>query len=90
MPRTKKNEPQAAFPSHETRVVKPENPEISFNLPPDENGETIPDQQEHFALPTRFGALPVDEAVARAIVAEARDAFARHVALFEELHRPPG
>ena len=35
-------------------------------------------------------ALPVDEAVARAIVAEARDAFARHVALFEELHRPPG
>ena len=35
-------------------------------------------------------ALPVDEVIAQAIVAEARDAFARHVALFEELHRPPG
>ena len=35
-------------------------------------------------------ALPVDDALAQAIVAEARAAFARHVELFEELHRPPG
>ena len=35
-------------------------------------------------------ALPVDAAIEQAIVTEARDAFARHVALFEELHRPPG
>jgi heme oxygenase len=35
-------------------------------------------------------ALPLDDALAQEIVAEARDAFARHVVLFEELHRPPG
>ena len=34
-------------------------------------------------------ALPLDDALALEIVAEARDAFARHVVLFEELHRPP-
>jgi len=34
-------------------------------------------------------ALPLDHALALEIVAEARDAFARHVVLFEELHRPP-
>jgi heme oxygenase len=34
-------------------------------------------------------ALPVDDALAQEIVVEARDAFARHVELFEELHRPP-
>ena len=34
-------------------------------------------------------ALPVDEEGAVAIVAEANDAFARHVRLFEELHRLP-
>ena len=35
-------------------------------------------------------ALPLDDALAQEIVAEACDAFARHVVLFEELHRPPG
>ena len=35
-------------------------------------------------------AMPLDDALAQEIVAEAREAFARHVVLFEELHRPPG
>jgi heme oxygenase len=34
--------------------------------------------------------MPVDDALAQEIVGEARDAFSRHVVLFEELHRPPG
>jgi heme oxygenase len=42
------------------------------------------------AFRTALDALPVGDAMALEIVAEARDAFARHVALFEELHRPPG
>ena len=37
-----------------------ENLEISFIAPPDE--ASIPEQKEHFQLPTRFGAVPVDEA----------------------------
>jgi len=41
---------------------KPENLEISFIQPPDEVIESIPEQKEHFQLPTRFGAVPVDEA----------------------------
>jgi hypothetical protein len=44
------------------KVVRPENPEISFIQPPDEVSESIPEQKEHFQLPTRFGAVPVDEA----------------------------
>jgi len=40
----------------------PENLEISFIQPPDETAESIPEQREHFQLPTRFGAVPVDEA----------------------------
>lgn len=47
---------------HETKFVKPENPEIAFIQPPDEIIESIPEQKEHFQLPTRFGAVPVDEA----------------------------
>jgi heme oxygenase len=42
------------------------------------------------AFRAALDALPVDDALAQEIVAEACDAFARHVALFEELHRPPG
>jgi DNA modification methylase len=41
---------------------KPDNLEISFIQPPDEMSESIPEQKEHFQLPTRFGAVPVDEA----------------------------
>lgn len=37
-------------------------PEIAFIEPPDEPGESIPEQREHFQLPTRFGAVPVDDA----------------------------
>ena len=48
--------------SQKQKVEKSDNLEISFIQPPDENGESIPDQKEHFSLPTRFGALPVDEA----------------------------
>jgi len=44
------------------KVEKPESMEISFIQPPDEMDETIPEQKEHFQLPTRFGAVPVDEA----------------------------
>ena len=35
-------------------------------------------------------ALPVDETLTQEIVSEARDAFSRHVVLFEELHHPRG
>lgn len=44
------------------KTEKPENLEISFIQPPDEIVESIPEQKEHFQLPTRFGAVPVDEA----------------------------
>ncbi len=37
-------------------------PEISFIAPPEAVEESIPEQGEHFRLPTRFGAVPVDEA----------------------------
>jgi hypothetical protein len=37
-------------------------PEIAFIEPPDANEIEIPEQKEHFQLPTRFGAVPVDEA----------------------------
>jgi hypothetical protein len=36
--------------------------EISFIEPPAPDEATIPEQKEHFALPVRFGAVPVDEA----------------------------
>lgn len=44
------------------KTEKPDNLEISFTQPPDEIIDSIPDQKEHFQLPTRFGAVPVDEA----------------------------
>jgi hypothetical protein len=37
-------------------------PEISFIEPPAPDAENIPEQKEHFQLPARFGAVPVDEA----------------------------
>jgi hypothetical protein len=46
----------------EAKVVKPDSLEIAFIQPPDENADSIPDQKEHFQLPTRFGAIPIDEA----------------------------
>lgn len=49
MKRNKKNEPLDA-------------PEISFIEPPDTEEESIPEQRDHFQLPTRFGAVPVDDA----------------------------
>lgn len=36
--------------------------EIAFIEPPAPDEGTIPEQKEHFQLPTRFGAVPVDEA----------------------------
>ncbi|MDO8720693.1 MAG: DNA methyltransferase [Syntrophales bacterium] len=36
--------------------------EISFIEPPEADAGGIPEQKEHFQLPTRFGAVPVDEA----------------------------
>jgi len=36
--------------------------EISFIEPPALDEGSIPEQKEHFALPVRFGAVPVDEA----------------------------
>lgn len=41
---------------------RPDNLEISFIQPPDEIIDSIPEQKKHFQLPTRFGAVPVDEA----------------------------
>lgn len=35
---------------------------ISFIEPPVPSDDSIPEQKEHFQLPTRFGAVPVDEA----------------------------
>ena len=37
-------------------------PEISFIEPPASEEENIPEQREHFQLPARFGAVPVDDA----------------------------
>lgn len=37
-------------------------PEISFIEPPAPDEAEIPEQKEHFQLPVRFGAVPVDEA----------------------------
>jgi len=37
-------------------------PEIAFIEPPETTEESIPEQKEHFQLPTRFGAVPVDDA----------------------------
>ena len=36
--------------------------EISFIEPPAPDEVEIPEQKEHYQLPTRFGAVPVDEA----------------------------
>ena len=36
--------------------------EIAFIEPPAPDEGSIPEQKEHFQLPTRFGAVPVDEA----------------------------
>lgn len=37
-------------------------PEIAFIEPPEPEEYNIPEQKEHFQMPTRFGAVPVDEA----------------------------
>jgi heme oxygenase len=42
------------------------------------------------AFRAALDTLTVDDTLAQEIVAEAREAFARHVVLFEELHRPAG
>ena len=44
------------------RVELPVPAEISFIELPAPDEVTIPEQKEHFALPVRFGAVPVDEA----------------------------
>jgi len=48
MPRNKKSVPEAT--------------EIAFIEPPAPDENSIPEQKVHFALPVRFGAVPVDEA----------------------------
>jgi hypothetical protein len=49
-----KSPPDGKFPKIET--------EIAFIEPPAPDDVTIPEQKEHFKLPARFGAIPVDEA----------------------------
>lgn len=44
------------------KVKATEEMEISFIEPPEAGEGDIPEQKEHFQLPTRFGAVPVDEA----------------------------
>ncbi|PIP06234.1 MAG: hypothetical protein COX51_09280 [Syntrophobacteraceae bacterium CG23_combo_of_CG06-09_8_20_14_all_50_8] len=44
------------------KVKNTEDMEISFIAPPEADAGGIPEQKEHFQLPTRFGAVPVDEA----------------------------
>ena len=41
---------------------KPKDTEISFTETPAPDEVEIPEQREHFQIPTRFGAVPVDEA----------------------------
>ena len=41
--------------------VPPQDSEISFIEPPSIDEATIPEQKEYFALPARFGAIPLDE-----------------------------
>ena len=55
MPRQKKPTTAAK------RLPKPQM-EISFIEPPAPDEVEIPEQKEHFQLPARFGAIPVDEA----------------------------
>ncbi|MBI4634316.1 MAG: hypothetical protein HY742_10545 [Deltaproteobacteria bacterium] len=44
------------------KTTSEEELEISFIEPPAPGEDSIPEQKEHFQLPTRFGAVPVDEA----------------------------
>jgi len=44
------------------KVKETEEAEISFIAPLEEGEGGIPEQKEHFQLPARFGAVPVDEA----------------------------
>jgi len=44
------------------KVKEMEEAEISFIAPLEEGEGGIPEQKEHFQLPARFGAVPVDEA----------------------------
>ncbi len=54
MKSAKKAETAEIFPKIEA--------EIAFIEPPAPDEGTIPEQKEHFQLPTRFGAVPIDEA----------------------------
>lgn len=48
---------------YEPKKVPPtERPEISFIEPPGTDEVEIPEQKQHFELPVRFGAVPVDKA----------------------------
>jgi DNA modification methylase len=51
---------ERAFEPKKTAPV--ERAEISFIEPPGPDEVEIPEQKEHFELPTRFGAVPVDKA----------------------------
>ncbi|MDI6770631.1 MAG: hypothetical protein QMD04_13290 [Anaerolineales bacterium] len=54
------SEPSEFAIAEEPSRVRVQNLEISFSELPGE--ASIPEQKEHFQLPTRFGAVPVDEA----------------------------
>ena len=55
MPRQKK-------PATSARRLPMVETEISFIEPPAPDEVEIPEQKEHYQLPTRFGVVPVDEA----------------------------
>jgi hypothetical protein len=62
MPRRKQPDPAAhpgLPPAPKSVTVVPK---ISFIEPPATDEAQIPEQRQHFQLPTRFGAVPVDEA----------------------------
>jgi len=46
--------------SHKVKTA--EDMEISFIEPREADARGIPEQKKHFQLPTRFGAVPVDDA----------------------------
>jgi len=62
MPRRKRLDPDLRPDDAPAPPIRTTAPEISFIEPPAADEAQIPEQRQHFQLPTRFGAVPVDEA----------------------------
>ncbi len=53
---------KSATQAASTEIFQKVEAEIAFIEPPTPDEGSIPEQKEHFQLPARFGAVPVDEA----------------------------